>query len=200
MGQPLPGSAEGPLHGGFLVARLCPRPAPFPALVGRCEPRPGDHRESRRGSHVARLYSFPDQSTAAPRRQHQPPRGDRRTRCAARVPARRDVLHPRLSVWLLAADAARHGTTASGVEPLTREDAQARRSAVIGRRGGALLGQLPHLAGSGHRRPDAVRRTAFLRSAHARSRRSAAVGIATAGARQARAVAQQIRRIPPSQS
>src|ERR1019366_9331826 len=64
MGQPLPGSAEGLLRGGFLVARLCPRPAPFPALVGGCEPQPGDQRGSRYGSHFARLYSLPDQSAA----------------------------------------------------------------------------------------------------------------------------------------
>src|ERR1019366_986069 len=156
MGEPLSGSAENPKRCGNHTAQLCVRSAPFSALVGGGNPNHGDHGEDAHRIHLARLHSLPNQSAAATcRRQYQPQRGYRGTCVATRLPPRTDSFRPRLSVRLLAPPPPRHGTTAPSLEPLTREDTQTRHRPSVRRRGSPLLGQFPHLPGSGHRRFDA---------------------------------------------
>ena len=81
-----------------------------------------------------------------------------------------------------------HRATAPGLEQLRVKTPQTLDRAVIGRRGGAFLGQFPHVAGFSHRRLDATRRSAILRSAH-RSIARTSVRIADSRARQGRQIA-----------
>src|SRR6516164_5819308 len=185
MGQSLPGSAESPQRCRNHLAQLCLRFAPFPTLVGGGASHHRHYRKSPHRFRLTRLYPLPDQSAASTRRrQYQSPSGHCRTRFTADFPGCPASLRSRLSVRLLASAPAQRRTFSSRLEPLARADAQARDRAPIQRGGGAVLGGLPHLARLGHGGPDAVRWPAFLRSARAQPRASAAVGSATARPRQ----------------
>ena len=85
---------------------------------------------------------------------------------------------------LLAASTHGHRKTAARLEPVAGEDSQTDHRASVCRRGGAILVQLPHLAGPGHRGTDAAAGTAVARSPGSESRRSAAVRSADPRARQ----------------
>ena len=97
-----------------------------------------------------------------------------------------NFLRPWFSVRLLAPAPTRHRTAASGLEPVTREDTQARHPATIRGRSRAVLDQLPNLAGSGHRGSYAVRRSPLVRGTRAQPRRSVALRITVASVRQGR--------------
>ena len=82
---------------------------------------------------------------------------------------------PGFQTDLLAASTHGHRQTTARLEPVAREDSQTNHRASVGGRGGAILVQLSHLTGLGHRGIDAAAGTPLARSPGSESRRSAAV-------------------------
>src|SRR5262249_22026271 len=70
------------------------------------------------------------------------------------------------------------------LEPVTGKDTQTNHRATVGRRGGAVLVQFPHLARLGHRGVDVVTGTPVTGSVGSEPGRSAASGSADSRARQ----------------
>ena len=138
---------------------LCARPAALSPLVGECSPHRRGHRRCPHRIDTAGLCAIPVRPATASLTgatiNQRVAVVDRALRIdlPRRAPAR-SLRRFSQTYWQRAPMGI--GRPRPGLEPVAREGSQTDHRAAVGRRGGALLVQLPHLTGPGHRRTDAA--------------------------------------------